>query len=179
LRAWDWFCSAGLIGPGGLVNDGLTAGCQNNGRTTWTYNQGVILGGLAALHQLTGDQGYLDTGTSLADAVLATLTTPAEPGPGGILIEPSERPGDTGRRYGDDTQFKGIFVRYLHDFCAVSPRPAYREFFLRNARSLWANARNPENQFGMHWAGPFDRAGASQQSSALDALNAAAALTAP
>ena len=111
--------------------------------------------------------------------MLATLTTPAEPGPGGILIEPSERPGDTGRRYGDDTQFKGIFVRYLHDFYAVSPRPAYREFFLRNARSLWANARNPENQFGMHWAGPFDRAGASQQSSALDALNAAAALTAP
>ena len=57
LRAWDWFCAAGLIGPGGLVNDGLTAGCQNNGRTTWTYNQGVILGGLASLHQITGDRG--------------------------------------------------------------------------------------------------------------------------
>ena len=62
FRTWDWFCSAGLIGPGGLVNDGLTAGCQNNGRTTWTYNQGVILGGLAALHQITGDQGYLEHG---------------------------------------------------------------------------------------------------------------------
>ena len=49
--------SAGLIGPGGLVNDGLTADCQNNGRTTWTYNQGVILGGLASLHQITGDPG--------------------------------------------------------------------------------------------------------------------------
>jgi predicted alpha-1,6-mannanase (GH76 family) len=178
LRAWDWFCSAGLIGPGGLVNDGLTAGCQNNGRTTWTYNQGVILGGLAALHQITGDQGYLDTGRSLADAALATLTTPAEASPGGILVEPSEQPGDAGRRYGDDTQFKGIFVRYLHDFHAVRPHPAYREFFLRNAQSLWANARNEENQFGMRWSGPFDRAGASVQSSALDALNAATAVTA-
>jgi predicted alpha-1,6-mannanase (GH76 family) len=47
-REWDWFSSAGLIGPDGLVNDGLTAACQNNGGTTWTYNQGVILGGLAA-----------------------------------------------------------------------------------------------------------------------------------
>jgi predicted alpha-1,6-mannanase (GH76 family) len=174
LRAWDWFRSAGLIGPGGLVHDGLTADCQNNGRTTWTYNQGVILGGLAALHQITGEPGYLDTGRSVADAALATLTTPAEASPGGVLVEPSEQPGDAGRRYGDDTQFKGIFVRYLLDFHVVSPQPAYREFFLRNARSLWANARNRENQFGMHWSGPFDRAGASVQSSALDALTAAA-----
>jgi hypothetical protein len=44
-REWEWFSSSGLIGPDGLVNDGLTAACQNNGGTTWTYNQGVILGG--------------------------------------------------------------------------------------------------------------------------------------
>ena len=48
-RAWEWFRASRLIGPGGLVNDGLTSACVNNGLTTWTYNQGVILGGLAAL----------------------------------------------------------------------------------------------------------------------------------
>jgi predicted alpha-1,6-mannanase (GH76 family) len=43
-REWEWFRSSGLIGPSGLINDGLTAACTNNGGTTWTYNQGVILG---------------------------------------------------------------------------------------------------------------------------------------
>jgi predicted alpha-1,6-mannanase (GH76 family) len=169
LRAGDWFLASGLIGPDGLVNDGLTAGCANNGRTAWTYNQGVILSGLAALYQLTGDPGYLDAGDRIANAALSALTTPA-----GILAEPSERPGL--RRYGDDTQFKGIFLRGLHDFCAVRARPAYREFILGNAHSLWQHSRNADNQFGMRWSGPFDQSGASLQSSALDGLTAAAAL---
>ncbi|HMI26049.1 MAG TPA: glycoside hydrolase family 76 protein, partial [Streptosporangiaceae bacterium] len=46
-RGWEWFSARGFIGPAGLVNDGITLACQNNGATTWTYNQGVILGGLA------------------------------------------------------------------------------------------------------------------------------------
>jgi predicted alpha-1,6-mannanase (GH76 family) len=46
-RGWEWFSTRGFIGPAGLVNDGITRDCQNNGATTWTYNQGVILGGLA------------------------------------------------------------------------------------------------------------------------------------
>src|SRR5437868_2621313 len=70
LRAWDWFGSSGLIGAGDLVNDGLTSSCQNNGGTTWTYNQGVILGGLGALFEITGDRGYLEHGESIANAVL-------------------------------------------------------------------------------------------------------------
>ena len=54
-REWDWFSARGMIGAGGLVNDGLTAACENNGGVTWTYNQGVVLGGLAALHEITGE----------------------------------------------------------------------------------------------------------------------------
>ena len=48
-RTWEWFSASGLIGTTGLVNDGLSSACQNNGGPTWTYNQGVILGGLGAL----------------------------------------------------------------------------------------------------------------------------------
>lgn len=43
---WDWFQQSGMINGQNLINDGLTDSCQNNGPTTWTYNQGVILGAL-------------------------------------------------------------------------------------------------------------------------------------
>ena len=169
LRAWEWLSASGLIGQGGLVNDGLTAACANNGGTTWTYNQGVILGGLAALFQITGDRAYLREGEIIADAALSALTDPA-----GILTEPCEPSGCDG----DQTQFKGIFVRYLHELCQHSDRPAYRAFILANAESVWDSARNAADQFGLRWAGPFDAADASRQSSAVEVLTAAAGLTA-
>ena len=82
----------------------------------------------------------------------------------------------------DQAQFKGIFVRYLHDLWLHSRRPGYRGFILANANSVWDHARNPSAQsgppqFGLHWAGPFDQATPARQSSALDLLTAAAALT--
>jgi predicted alpha-1,6-mannanase (GH76 family) len=171
LRTWEWLRGSGLIGPDGLVNDGLTAGCANNGGTTWTYNQGVVLGGLAALCELTGDQGYLRAGELIADAALRGLAGQA--GQAGILVEPCEPSGCDG----DQTQFKGIFVRYLHDFQRLRGNPAYRAFILANADSAWHRARNADGQFGLCWAGPFDRADASRQSSALEVLTAAAELT--
>jgi predicted alpha-1,6-mannanase (GH76 family) len=173
LRAWEWLRSSGLISPSGLVNDGLTPACENNGGATWTYNQGVILGGLAALHQITDDPAYLAQGEIIADAALRELTSPPSASLPGILAEPGEAPGD---RDGDHTQFKGIFVRFLYDFYRARPRPAYRAFILANAGSIWENSQNPDHEFGLCWAGPFDRADASRQSSALDALNAAVAL---
>jgi predicted alpha-1,6-mannanase (GH76 family) len=176
LREWRWFSASGMIGPVGLVNDGLTAGCQNNGRPAYTYNQGVILGGLADLHEITGDAAFLRYGQSIADAALRELTTPPSAAVPGILTEPGE--ADMIRRRGDGSQFKGIFARNLYDFYARSPRPEYREFMLRNARSIWTGSRNAQNQFGLCWAGPFDSADASRQSSALDVVNAAVGLTA-
>jgi predicted alpha-1,6-mannanase (GH76 family) len=176
LREFEWFLASGVIGSSGLINDGLTPDCANNGKPTWTYNQGVILGGLAALHEISGDTGYITLGESIADAALRELTSPPEASPPGILIEPGEAEMARARRHGDGSQFKGIFVRNLYDFYLHSRRPAYRDFMLRNARSIWDNSRNADNQFGLCWTGPFDTADASRQSSALDALNAAVAV---
>ena len=170
LREWQWFSGSGMIGPAGLVNDGLTAGCANNGRTTWTYNQGVIIGGLAVLYEITGDDAYLGQAETIAAAALRDLTVPP-----GILTEPGER--ETGRRDRDRPQFKGIFVRHLYELYRHRPRAGYRDFILANATSLWRNSRNRRNQVGLAWTGPFDRADAVRQGSALDALNAAVAVT--
>jgi len=172
LREWRWFKASGMIGPAGLVNDGLTADCANNGRTTWTYNQGVIIGGLAVLNEITGDDAYLDQAETIATAALRDLTVPP-----GILVEPGER--QTARRDRDRPQFKGIFVRHLYELHQRRPRPAYRDFILANATALWRNSRNHRNQVGLAWTGPFDRPDAVRQTSALDVLNAAVALTDP
>jgi predicted alpha-1,6-mannanase (GH76 family) len=173
-REWDWFAARELIGPKGLINDGLNDSCQNNGGQTWTYNQGVVLGGLAALYEITGDAAYLRTGEGIADATIRLLTTPTPDARHGVLFEPGEQ--NTARTDGDKPQFKGVFVRNLYDFYQQSPQPAYSEFILDNARSIWASNRNDSNQFGLHWAGPFDFPDACRQSSALDALNAAVPL---
>jgi predicted alpha-1,6-mannanase (GH76 family) len=176
LQEWEWFSSSGLIGPHGMINDGLTAACANNGGTTWTYNQGVVLGGLAALYQITGEQAYLQQGESIAAATLSALTTPKTAKVPGILAEPCEA-AKAGCN-GDQVQFKGIFTRYLYDFYLQSRQPAYSAFMLANATSVWNNNKNAAHQFGMRWTGPFDRADAGRQGSALDVLNAAVALTA-
>jgi predicted alpha-1,6-mannanase (GH76 family) len=174
LREWRWFDASGLIGPSGLVNDGLTADCANNGQTTWTYNQGVIIGGLAVLHEITGDGTYLGRAEAIAAAALRDLTVPP-----GILAEPGERPARRrpfalrGLAGGDLPQFKGIFVRNLYELYLRSPRAGYRDFILANAASLWRHSRNRRNQIGLIWTGPFDRPDAVRQGSALDVLNAA------
>lgn len=168
-REWNWFNTSGMINGSNLVNDGLTADCQNNGQTTWSYNQGVILGGLVELYKSTNDVSYLNKATQIADAAISSS---ALVNANGILVEPCE----TGGCGADGPQFKGIFMKYLYYLYQNTNQASYRDFILKNARSIWANNRNSANQLGLHWAGSFDSADASRQSSAMDALNAAVQL---
>jgi predicted alpha-1,6-mannanase (GH76 family) len=165
-KEWNWFKNTGLINPENLVNDGLDRDCRNNGQTTWTYNQGVIIGGLTEMYRVTGDAQYLNQATAIADAAIATLASQD-----GILKEPCEARGCHGA---DVPQFKGIFVRYLAGLYDVSLKPAYYDFLARNAQSIWAHDRNSTDQLGMNWGGAFDLADAGRQSSALTALSVVA-----
>ena len=128
-----------------------------------------VLGGLAALHELTGDQAYLRQGEVIADAALRALVDQA-----GILTEPGEAKAAASDR--DMPQFKGVFVRYLHDFSRHRRKPEYGAFFRANAGSVLARNTNAAGQHGLHWAGPFDAADASRQASAVEVLTAAAAV---
>lgn len=166
-RAWDWFKSSGMINKDHLVNDGLR-NCQNNGGTTWTYNQGIILAALAELYQMSGERAYLTEAEAIADAVMQFLVTPE-----GVLREPCEAEGCDS----NGAQFKGIFLRNLFTLYQAHKLPRYRAFILKNVTSLWENNRNESNQFGVHWAGPYDNADASRQSSAAHAMNAAIGFT--
>lgn len=72
VTAGDWYLGSGLINGSGLVNDGLTSGCANNGQTVWSYNQGLAIGGFTELWRSTGNTRYLDTAKRLADAALSS-----------------------------------------------------------------------------------------------------------
>ena len=166
LKEWRWFQRSGMINASHLVNDGLNRDCENNGRTTWTYNQGVLVGGLTELYRATGDTNYLHQAVLIADASIVTLVDT-----NGILSEPAEREHGGGR---DVPQFKGIFIRYLAQLYDVTRRPEYFNFLLWNARSVWASNRDASNHFGLRWSGPVDAVDAARHSSAMMAVSALA-----
>ncbi len=161
-REWRWFAASGMINADHLVNDGLDSACHNNRRTTWTYNQGVILGGLALLSKQTGDANLLERAQSIATAAIGKLTDQD-----GILHDSCEP-----KCGADGVQFKGIFVRDLAVLNAAAPEARFQEFFERNAKSIWRNG-DARHRFGVVWSGPSDPKTAATQVSALDALLAA------
>jgi predicted alpha-1,6-mannanase (GH76 family) len=169
-REWSWFSASGMINAQHLINDGLDSSnptaCKNNGQATWSYNQGVILGGLAEFSGLSGDRTLLLNATQIANAAIAHLTDAK-----GVLHDPCEP--NCGA---DGPQFKGVFVRNLMRLYASTPDPGYRSFTDTNANSIWNNAQGPGYAFGLIWSGPFDSADAARQSSALDTIVAAAVM---
>jgi len=122
-REWKWFAIR-HDQFGDLVNDGLDAACHNNHRTTWTYNQGVILGGLTVLAKQSDDPKPLQVAQSIALAAISRLTDLD-----GVLHDPCE-PARCGN---DATQFKGIFARNLAALNSAAPVPGFRAFLRRNA----------------------------------------------
>ncbi|KUI68847.1 hypothetical protein VM1G_04177 [Cytospora mali] len=169
---WSWFKNSGMINDNNLINDGLTINangtCTNNGETEWSYNQGVILGGLVELHKATGKSDLLSEAAVIASAAIDALSED------GILHDSCEP--NCG---GDGSQFKGVFMRNLHYLQLEAPQDEFRTFILDNANSIWANDRNSSNYLGVIWSGPPSAGGspnASTQSSAIDALIAAMAV---
>jgi len=158
-----------MINSNNLINDGLDAQCKNNGGTTWTYNQGVILGGLVNLYSITKNNTLLKIAQDIADAVYGSTLVYSR---GGVLREPCELT-DCGA---DGPQFKGIFMRYLGMLTQQTQetdRTKYTAWVKTNADSIWNKDRSPDNRFGLKWVGPADQTvTATTQTSALDCFNA-------
>jgi len=165
-EVWQWFSNLGVINPQNLINDGINTrtDCRNNGDVTWTYNQGVILGGLVELTKATGDNSYVNRARQIADAVVSSSYL----SPNGILREPCEG-GDCGE---DGPSFKGVFVRNLGELNRFLNDRPYSPYLENNSRVVY-QYRNSLNQYGLHYAGPFDSPGAAKQHSAFETFTAA------
>ena len=161
-----------MINGDSLVNDGIDDSCRNNGHPTYTYNQGVILSGLANLYRATGDSQYLDAATPIANAAITKLVNGD-----GILQDQCDIDHACS---GDGEQFKGVFNRGLQDLYAQRQNGDWKNFLVKNAQSIWLHDTQVQNGAclnGPYWAGPYSVADASTQSVALDALTAALAVT--
>lgn len=160
-REWAWFAQTGMINELNLVNDGLRD-CVNNRDITWTYNQGVILGGLVELYYATNDRALITQAEAIADSAITLLIDD-----NGVLREPCELAFNCGQ---DGPQFKGIFMRNLGLLQTVSQKESYAAFIQLNADSIWIKARNEADQLGLGWGRRTDRVDAARQTSAIDAL---------
>ncbi|KAF2277671.1 glycosyl hydrolase [Westerdykella ornata] len=160
-----WFSNSGIINGDNLVNDGIDQhSCQNDRKPTYTYNQGVILGGLAELAKATGNSTYLSFATRIARAAISKLSSP-----NGILTEPVDAIDEQG------AMFKGAFVRGLAALQKEVHVNEFREYLMRNADSMWEKARDDGGHMGSDWEGKKQGfRGATSHASGLDVLVAAA-----
>ncbi|KAK4225087.1 hypothetical protein QBC38DRAFT_271849 [Podospora fimiseda] len=173
--AWTWFKSSGMINKDNLINDGLTVqadgSCVNNDMQTWSYNQGVILGGLVEMNRASvarRNNTLLDDASRIAQAAVNKLQDET-----GIIREIDRCEPNCGD---DGLQFKGIFVRNLKYLNSWLIKDLFGDTIRRNADSIWEKNRNDKNQFGISWSGPVDAGRgptAGTHTSAMDVLVAA------
>jgi len=137
----------------------------NKSFSRWSYNQGVVLGGLVELNKAAPNDTYLESANTIAKAAIETLTDSNK------VLHDSCEPNNCEP---DATQFKGVFMRNLEMLQRVSPHDIYKEVIISSANSIWENDRNGQGQLGVDWAGPLHNpADASTHSSAFEALVAA------
>lgn len=164
-----WYKASGMINSAGLVNDGLSSSCANNGSTVWSYNQGLAIGAFTELWRTTGDSSMLTTARTLADAAMSSSQLTV----GGVLTESC----DVGSASCDDNQkqFKGIFMRNFADLAKATGSTTYQAYIQKQADTLWALDRSTLNALGERWAGTSpNQTDWRTQASALGALTAAA-----
>ena len=157
-----------------LVNDGLTDQCQNNNYTTWTYNQGLSLYPTTdytkSINIIDSTIGYLSD-----DGILQELCE----------FNSSRCIPECPSCDNDQSQFKGIFIRYLRYFLDTykdqitkidkNKYQKYEQFITRNRDQILSVYGNHDNEYGLKWvsANHGTYYNFVTQSSAIDLLSAA------
>jgi predicted alpha-1,6-mannanase (GH76 family) len=176
-KEWDWFRESGLINKLNLINNGLDK-CQNNNQECWTYNQGVILGGLVNLWRITKDTTYMQKAYELADGVYNSKISNKDQlvSDNGILLEAKQSSLNS-----DQQMFKGIYMHYLAYYVEYevdeNKKSKFRNFILDNAKYVKENAQNADGLIDAYWdkgISSLSLFSSEAQVSALGLFNAAA-----
>ncbi len=147
-RIYEWQTKYLVNAQTGAVYDSLDArdGKVNSG-WIFSYNQGTYLGMAHELYRLSGGtrKDCLSMAVKAANYTMGYLTVNGIMKPLGM---------------GDGGLFNGIFIRYftkliLEGDIHVSTRQHFRDFLYRNAKSLYINGTNPENNlYSSDWTVP-------------------------
>ncbi|KNZ80518.1 Mannan endo-1,6-alpha-mannosidase DCW1, partial [Termitomyces sp. J132] len=154
LKTWSWLSGSGMRNSQNLWNDGLNFDdCQNNGQTTWTYNQGVIASGLGALYAATGNSSLLAQGELTLDATIAHLST------NNILRESCDDAVAGGPVCNQDQQiFKGIWTKHLQFYLDYANDPTrvakYSSWLGSQTSAVYHYGTNANNIVGSVWYAP-------------------------
>lgn len=112
----------------------------------WSYNQGVILGGLVELDRAAPDPSYLKAASRIAKGAIETLADSND------VIHDICEPNSCDA---NSRQFKGIFIRNLGLLHSVTPNDEYAKVIRACAERIWTHDRNStDNQLGVDWPGP-------------------------
>ncbi|KAJ7249259.1 glycoside hydrolase family 76 protein [Mycena rebaudengoi] len=150
-KTWAWIESSGMRTSTGLYNDGLVFGtCLNNNGTTWTYNQGVIASGLAALGVATKNHTLFREAEITLDGTIKHKTKR------NILKESCDDPLAGGTVCDIDQQtFKGIWTKHLQYYLQSvnSPRATakYGGFLGDQSAAVIRFATNGSLDIGSVW----------------------------
>lgn len=162
---WEWFWESGVINGEGLVNDGIDQKtCKNDGKTTFTYNQGVVLAGLSEMAKAKSDGGYIEHANAIASATMAKMSK------NGILTEAARSPLDE-----QGSMFKGAFIRGLASLNENEAQASVTEFLRRNAESAWKQNKVDGGVIVDQWQGGSTHSNTGSHAAAIDVLVAAAA----
>ncbi|KAF2116690.1 glycoside hydrolase [Lophiotrema nucula] len=167
LAEWDWFSKSGIINGDSVINDGIDQkSCKNDGKTVYTYNQGVILGGLSELAKATSNGVYIDAAKKIANGAINKLSS------NGIFTETASKDGKLDEQ---GALFKGAFVRNLALLIGnAGGVDNFKSFLKKNADSAWAKDKNGDGVFGPRWQGPDGDANTASHAAGVDLLVAAA-----
>lgn len=173
VKQFNWFQNSGLIQSSGLIVDGLdNTSCQAGvGDASFSYNQGVILGGLIELNKLDANGTYIDVANTIAKAAVSKLSDA-----NGILTEWNSNGSPS--LGNDGPTFKGVFARNLQLLRQETGDSDYAEFITKNADSIWTSDRSPTNgTLGNVWDQYFGQTLPQGHCAAMDMLVAAAAVS--
>ena len=128
----------------------LTNSCANNGQTTWTYNQGVIASGLAALAKATGDSSLISEAEITLDATIRLKTV------NNILKETCDSATPTSTCNNDQAMFKGIWMKHLQFYLDNAPDRAskYSSFIGSQESAVIHYGTGSEWTVGNVWYAP-------------------------
>ncbi|WP_051226397.1 glycoside hydrolase family 76 protein [Butyrivibrio sp. MC2013] len=131
LKIYQWEVDT-LYQENGAVYDNIEADGTFN---TWcsTYNQGTFIGASQLLHELTGDEKYLDNAIAAADYTMNDMYQK------GVINNEDEG--------GDLPGFKGILARWLGKLVIEEGQEQYKDWMKLNADTAWSN----QNSKGMIW----------------------------